>query len=134
MGDRTSLSIEVLAADRPSVEEALRQEADDEGAGEHSSTVVLTFFEVNGGGLEQLSRLAESRVAFRGSSGDGLQYHGMTFAAIDCDFAATLSPQGELMVGIDPESGEVSAPDLGAFQRWREIDRRVLAFFARAGL
>jgi hypothetical protein len=57
----------------------------------------------------------------------------MTFAAIDCEFAATPSPQGELMVGIDPETGEVSAPDLGAFERWREIDRRVLGFFARAG-
>jgi hypothetical protein len=39
MGDRTSLSIEVLAAARPSVEDALRQEADEECAGEHSCTL-----------------------------------------------------------------------------------------------
>ncbi|HEV3075154.1 MAG TPA: hypothetical protein VHB47_12105, partial [Thermoanaerobaculia bacterium] len=134
MGDRTSCSLEALVAARPSVEDAFRQEADEEEEGEHSWTVLLTFHEVDGGGLELLSRLAQSMVAFRGSCGDGLEYYGMTFAAIDGDFAATPSPQGELMVGIDSESGEVSAPDLGAFQRWRDIDRRVLAFFARAGL
>jgi hypothetical protein len=133
MGDRTSLSIEVLAAARPSVEDALRQEADEEREGEHSCTILLTFFELDNGGLELLSRLAQAGVAFRGSHGDGLAYHGMSFAAADFDFAATPSPHGELMVGIDPETGEVSAPDLGAFQRWRDLDRRVLAFFARAG-
>ena len=134
MGDRTSCSLEALVAARPSVEDAFRQEADEEDEGDQSWTVLLTFHEVEGDGLELLSRLAQSMVAFRGSCGDGLGYHGMTFAAIDGDFAATPSPQGELMVGIDPEGGDISAPDLGAFQRWRDIDRRVLAFFARAGL
>jgi hypothetical protein len=133
MGDRTSLSIEVLAAARPSVEVAFRQEADEEWEGDLPGTVLLTFFEVDGGGLELLSNLAQSGVAFRGSHGDGLEYHGMTFAAADGDFAETPSPQGELMVGIDRETGEASARDLAAVQRWREIDRRVLALFARAG-
>jgi hypothetical protein len=89
---------------------------------------------VDGGGYELLAELAKSGIAFRGSHGDGCEYHGMTFAALGGNFAGTPSPQGELMVGLDPDTCEASAADLTAARHWRQIDEQVVAFFTRGGI
>jgi hypothetical protein len=133
MGDRTAVSITVRAADRQAVED-LFEHAEYHREGHVPGTVDLTFYEVDGGGYELLAELAKSGIAFRGSHGDGCEYHGMTFAALGGNFAGTPSPQGELMVGLDPDTCEASAADLTAARHWRQIDEQVVAFFTRGGI
>jgi hypothetical protein len=89
VGDRTTVSIEVLESARPSVEDAFGQRAEDAREGDLPGTVVLTFFEVNGGGFDLLTGLAKSGIVFRGSHGEGIEHYGMTFAAHDGTFAET---------------------------------------------
>jgi hypothetical protein len=130
--DRTFVLIQVLESARQAVEDAFGRPGD-ECAGDLRGTVRLTFSEVLGGGLDLLTALAESGVVFRGFHDDGDEYHGVTFAAHDGIFAATLSPLGQLMVAIDPQTCEPSALGLAAARRWRQVDDQVIAFFTRHG-
>jgi hypothetical protein len=82
MGDRTTVYIEVLASERDAVVRVFG-DPDNEHQPETSNTVLLTFAEVNYGRPDLLAALARSRLSFRGSLRDGIDYHGMTFAAHD---------------------------------------------------